>query len=198
MLWRFLLNSKFRFSAKLLHSLAEIYGADLHPATYLVTAIIHCVYQIQGARLVCMDLTRPSPLACSGWGLAHKTMSSRVVYLYGQSNRSSGPSSVGKTTARRRLTEEITNISPDEIVPSTGIEAPLTVELYHPTEQSSVLLSTGWRCQKLEEQCRSLCGHVLNSPASSTVPQLDPSSLSNVTVSPAAASTATVRIDQSL
>ena len=26
----------------------------------LVTAIIHCAYQIPGARLVCMDLTRPS------------------------------------------------------------------------------------------------------------------------------------------
>ena len=63
-----------------------------------------------------------------------------------------GPSCVGKTTARRRLTEEITNISCDEIVPSTGIDAPVTVELYHPTEQSSLLLSTGWRCQGLEEQ----------------------------------------------
>ena len=89
MLSRFLLNSKFRFSVKLLHSLAKIYGADLHPATHLVTAIIHCVYQIPGARLICMDLTRPPPLACSGWGLAHETKSSRVVCPYGQSNRSS-------------------------------------------------------------------------------------------------------------
>ena len=75
-----------------------------------------------------------------------------------------GPARVGKTTARRRLTGEISNISPDEIVPSTGIEAPLTVQLYHPTEQSSVLLSTGWRSQGLEEQCRSLCSRVLNTP----------------------------------
>ena len=52
-----------------------------------------------------------------------------------------------------------------------------------------MLLSTGWRSQGLEEQCRSLCSHVLNSPASSTVPQLDPSSFqSTVTASPAAAS----------
>ena len=82
MLWRFLLNSKSRFSAKLLHSLAEIYSMDLHPARRLVTAIIHCVYQIPGARLVCMDLTRPSPLACSGWDLACKTSTSLNCLVY--------------------------------------------------------------------------------------------------------------------
>ena len=77
-----------------------------------------------------------------------------------------GPSRVGKTTARRRLTHEIVHISPDEIVPSTGIDAPITVQLYHDIDQSSVLLSEGeWRSQGLKEQCRTLCSHILNSPA---------------------------------
>ena len=77
-----------------------------------------------------------------------------------------GPSRVGKTTARRRLTHEIIRISPDEIVPSTGIDAPITVKLYRNIDQSSVLLSEGeWRSQGLEEQCRALCSLILNSPA---------------------------------
>ena len=77
-----------------------------------------------------------------------------------------GPSRVGKTTARRRLTHEIIHISADEIVPSTGIDAPITVQLYHDIDRSSVLLSEGgWRSQGLEEQCRALCSRILNSPA---------------------------------
>ena len=77
-----------------------------------------------------------------------------------------GPSRVGKTTARRRLTHEIVHISPDEIVPSTGIDAPITVQLYRGIDRSSVLLSEGgWRSQGLEEQCRALCSRVLNIPA---------------------------------
>ena len=76
-----------------------------------------------------------------------------------------GPPCVGKTSARRRLMGEIEHISADEIVPSTGINAPLTVRLHHPTEHSSVLLSEGWRSQGLEEQCRALCSYALNSPA---------------------------------
>ena len=75
-----------------------------------------------------------------------------------------GPSRVGKTTTLRRLTRKIDHLSPDEIVPSTGIEAPLTVQLYHDTEQSSVLISEGWHSQGLNEQCRAICGRVLNSP----------------------------------
>ena len=77
-----------------------------------------------------------------------------------------GPSRVGKTTARRRLTHDIVCISPDEIVPSTGIDAPITVQLYRDIDRSSVLLSEGgWRSQGLEEQCQALCSRVLNSPA---------------------------------
>ena len=77
-----------------------------------------------------------------------------------------GPSRVGKTTARRRLTHEIVHISPDEIVPSTGIDAPITVQLYRDIDRSSVLLSEGgWRSQGIEEQCRALCSRVLNIPA---------------------------------
>ena len=76
-----------------------------------------------------------------------------------------GPSRVGKTTARRRLTHEIVHISPDEIVPSTGIDAPITVQLYRGIDRSSVLLSErGWRNQGLEEQCHALCSRILNPP----------------------------------
>ena len=108
-----------------------------------------------------------------------------------------GPSRVGKTTARRRLTGEITNISRDEIVPSTGIEAPLTVQLYHPTEQSSVLLSAGWHCQGLEEQCRSLCSRVLSSPADP--PTSSSSSSAHATLQPRpAASPSTVTTSPSI
>ena len=93
-----------------------------------------------------------------------------------------GPSCVGKTSARRRLMGEIKHISPDEIVPSTGIDAPLTVRLHHPTEQSSVLLSQGWHSQGLEEQCQALCSYVINSPT-------QPSETSSNTSAPASAIT---------
>ena len=75
-----------------------------------------------------------------------------------------GPSRVGKTTTLRRLTGEIDHLSPDEIVPSTGIDKPLTVQLYtHRIEQSSVLVSEGWHSQGLDEQCQTLCSRILNS-----------------------------------
>ena len=94
-----------------------------------------------------------------------------------------GPSRVGKTTARRRLTHEIVHISPDEVVPSTGIDAPITVQLYRDIDRSSVLLSEGgWRSQGLEEQCRALCSRILNlstSSSSSTTSQLRPSTASS-------------------
>ena len=99
-----------------------------------------------------------------------------------------GPPCVGKTSARRRLTGEIQHISPDEIVPSTGIDAPLTVRLHHPTEQSSVLLSQGWHSQGLEEQCRALCSYVINSPTQPLEPSSNRSAAASaITASPVAA-----------
>ena len=74
-----------------------------------------------------------------------------------------GPSRVGKTTTLHRLTRKIDHSSPVDIVPSTGIDAPLTVQLYHDTEQSSVLISEGWKSQALNEQCQTLFSHILNS-----------------------------------
>ena len=100
-----------------------------------------------------------------------------------------GPSCVGKTTALRRLTYKITHISPDDIVPSTGIDAPLTVKLYHETGRSSVLLSEhGWKSLGLREQCQTLCSHVINNPlpppsSSSTLP-MRPSLESTFSISP--------------
>ena len=100
-----------------------------------------------------------------------------------------GPSCVGKTTALRRLTNEITHISPNDIVPSTGIDAPLTVHLYHETGRSSVLLSEqGWKSLGLGEQCQTLCGHVINtplqSPSSSPTLPMRPSLESTLSSSP--------------
>ena len=101
-----------------------------------------------------------------------------------------GPSCVGKTTARRRLTREIDHLGPGEIVPSTGIDAPLTVQLHHETDRSSVLLSgseRGWKNLGLEEQGVALCSHVFNTlsppPSSSrgTTPLPPPSSSSGDT-----------------
>ena len=114
-----------------------------------------------------------------------------------------GPSCVGKTTARRRLTHEIDHLAPDEIVPSTGIDAPLTVQLYHETDRSSVLLSgseRGWKNLGLEEQGVALCSHVFNTlsppPSSSrgTTPLPLPSSSSSDT-RPSLQSTSTASHD---
>ena len=76
-----------------------------------------------------------------------------------------GPSCVGKTTTRRRLTGEIEHLSPDEVVPSTGIDAPVTVqvhELYRSIEQCDVLITEEWKSQCLEAQCQALCSYILN------------------------------------
>ena len=94
-----------------------------------------------------------------------------------------GPSRVGKTTALHRLTNKISHISPDDVVPSTGIDAPLTVHLYN---RSSVLLSEqGWKSLGLREQFKTLCSHMhviknqLPPPSSSSTLPMRPSSLSS-------------------
>ena len=98
-----------------------------------------------------------------------------------------GPSCVGKTTALRRLTYKITHISPDDIIPSTGIDAPLTVHLYHETGRSSVLLSEhGWKNLGLSEQCQTLCSHVINNPLP------PPSSSSSLPTRPSLESTSSI------
>ena len=69
-----------------------------------------------------------------------------------------GPPCVGKTTALGRLTGKISHILPGDVVPSTGIDAPLTVHLYN---RSSVLLSEqGWKSLGLREQFKTLCSHM--------------------------------------
>ena len=73
-----------------------------------------------------------------------------------------GPPRVGKTTTLRRLTGKI--VSPNKIVPSTGIENPLTVQLY----RSSVLISEGWHSQELDEQCQTLISCIQNKSNSSS------------------------------
>lgn len=95
-----------------------------------------------------------------------------------------GPSGTGKTTAKRRLTEELYHLeSPHSVVPSTGIDKPLTVQLYHKTQQTSILipgLAGEWKIEDLEEQCHTLCNFILHSLDSST-----PSSSSSIASFPA-------------
>ena len=70
-----------------------------------------------------------------------------------------GPSRVGKTTTRRRLTHEIVLGSPNETVPSTGIDPPVTV---------SVLIGEkGWTSQDIGEQFRDLCSFLKQSSSTS-------------------------------
>ena len=60
-----------------------------------------------------------------------------------------GPSRVGKTTTRRRLTREITHVPPNQTSHSTGIDPPVTV---------SVLIGEkGWKGLDIGEQFRDLC-----------------------------------------
>ena len=129
-------------------------------------------------------------LSLSYYRLHNKNLIERHIQQQGSVNLLSlksffiGPSCVGKTTARRRLTNEITHISPDDIVPSTGIDPPLTVQLYHQTDRFSVLLSEeGWRSLGLREQCQTLCSHVINNPLS------PPSSSSTLPMRPSLQST---------
>ena len=89
-----------------------------------------------------------------------------------------GPSGVGKTTTRRRLTGEIDHLSPNEIVPSTGIDAPLTVQLYSADANtlSTALFSrttNAWQSQGLQDQFQTLYSYILNkmgTTSSSTAP----------------------------
>ena len=83
-----------------------------------------------------------------------------------------GPPGVGKTTTLRRLTGEITHSNS-----STGIDAPLTFQLYHDTEQSSVLITEGWKSQGLREQCQALCSYILNPQSSGNDTQQNATSL---------------------
>ena len=59
-----------------------------------------------------------------------------------------GPPGVGKSATRHRLTGEIDHLSPDETDASTGIDAPLTVQL--------------WKRQGLSEQCLAQCSCIFN------------------------------------
>ena len=85
-----------------------------------------------------------------------------------------GPSRVGKTTTRRRLTGELKHkLSPDEIVPSTGIDNPLTVQLYRAdaSTQSAALLSRSadaWLSQGLQEQFQTIYSHILSTSKTTT------------------------------
>ena len=79
-----------------------------------------------------------------------------------------GPSRVGKTTTRKRLTGELKHkLSPDhKNVPSTDIKAPLMVQLYPPdadTESTALLWSLSadaWQSQREQDQFQTFYSHI--------------------------------------
>ena len=75
-----------------------------------------------------------------------------------------GPPSVGKTTTRKRITGEIENLSTSTPPTSTGIDNPITVSLYHETENTSVLIGDNmdqWKEQDIESQVDMLINCLL-------------------------------------
>ena len=76
-----------------------------------------------------------------------------------------GEPATGKTCTRKRLTGEIENLGQQPPLPSTGIEKPCTINLYHETEKRSVLLGKskeGWKEQDVEAQCQTLLEHIMH------------------------------------
>ena len=79
-----------------------------------------------------------------------------------------GPSRVGKTTTRKRLTGELKyKLSPNENVPSTDIEAPLMVQLYRAdadTESTALLWNLSadaWQSQqKARDQFQTFYSYI--------------------------------------
>ena len=65
-----------------------------------------------------------------------------------------GAPGVGKTSSMKRLTNQIENLQGQPTLPSTGIEAPITVPLYNTTKQLPVLIADDqeWSCQDLDSQ----------------------------------------------
>ena len=67
-----------------------------------------------------------------------------------------GPPGVGKTTTLKRLTREFDHLPVnEELSPSTGMDAPVTVFI------TDVLIDEQWKSQRLEEQCQTLCSCIL-------------------------------------
>ena len=86
-----------------------------------------------------------------------------------------GPPCTGKTAAMLRLSNQIEFLDQaDSPLPSTGLEKPVTVELYPKAQQTSVRV-TGvaldhnviWRHQNLKQQCQILCSRSLHHASSS-------------------------------
>jgi len=80
----------------------------------------------------------------------------------------------GKTTAMRRLSNQLRCLNPNEFpIPSTGFEKPVTVELYQRTMRQSVVIAgvgrkAEWKCQDLEQQGQTLCSRILKSSSKNT------------------------------
>ena len=102
-----------------------------------------------------------------------------------------GPSRVGKTTTRRRLTGELKRkLLDEETSLSTGIDPPLPVRLY---PADAIKLSTAftssdrWQSQEPQQQFQSIYSYILDKVSSSSTP-----TLSTVTATPLQAQEAAV------
>ena len=87
-----------------------------------------------------------------------------------------GPPGVGKTSTRKRIIGEITNLESCPPFPSTGIEKPTTFHLYRKTERASVLVSEssfGWRPQGLDSQLEVLIHRILGQDGLAMFPYQD-------------------------
>ena len=77
-----------------------------------------------------------------------------------------GPPGAGKTSSRMRLTGEIISLSDGMPTESTGIEKPITLNIFHTTETKSVLIandSKQWRPQDVESQADTFINCVIYS-----------------------------------
>ena len=84
-----------------------------------------------------------------------------------------GAPRVGKTSSMRRLTNEIENLEGMPTLPSTGIEAPITVSLHITTQQLPVLIAEQeWNRQGLDQQLQTILQCIITTDDGSPLPGL--------------------------
>ncbi len=101
-----------------------------------------------------------------------------------------GPPSCGKTTACRRLTGALSNLSENpKSCGSTGIDAPITLNLYHDMNHTSVFINSSqkndWAPQSVQHQIEMMVHYLQTQPLSheSSLSAMSPPSVSQGTLS---------------
>ena len=74
-----------------------------------------------------------------------------------------GAPGVGKTSSMKRLTNQIENLQGQPPLPSTGIDAPITVPLYNTAQQLPVLIADDeeWSRQDLDSQLQLIVQYII-------------------------------------